>query len=402
MQHTKSSMATERKRTNVICWTLISIIFVLISREYWLEIKNPGSGVDILWRVTEARYFLLGINPYEVFTENISVIDSWGKPATYSFISYIFAAALSFLTNKHTILIFYSCIDVFCLFGGVYLINKILNKNLPTISLFTIGITCISLIKLGHLIYLNYGLISIFGLLLVFFAIPRKLNYLIVLGAFLVGLKPSIAILMCIYLIVGKYWRVLFLTTSVYLAIGLLSAHQLDTPLYVLIMQLQKTQEYFSNLGFYRFEGLLLFARPFIGHKMTFVGLMISVAIFMVYRRRIREPMVGVIIIIVLSLSFLFNQEHAWVMAYPIVFFAINAVTQNKLATIPLIILIAFLIVPSNYVAIEAAGYVNYMSYHNIIRFGLLIIAAYWLISYTKKSRCIEDHSSTPLCNPRY
>jgi hypothetical protein len=374
---------------------LIFAVFFVILCAYWLSLDSPGAGTDILWRVSEGKYFLQGINPYDVFIGHIPIVDSWGKPATYSFISYIFVFPLTLINNTELILICYSCIDIFCLFAGVLFLNKIINKKLPAVSVLTLVTVAISLITLRHIFYLNYGIIAVFGLLLTVYAIPRKLNYLLIIGVFLVGLKPSLALPMCLYFIFCNYWRALFVTLTVYFILGLFMAIQLSTPLFELIEQLQKTQQFFSGNGFYRYEGILLFLRPWIMHKMVFIGLILSGAIFLYFRERLKDPIVGIILIITLSLSFFFNQEHAWSMAYPIIFYAAYLCTKIKTAVIPLIITMVFITVPSNYVVLEAAGYINYMNYHNILRFGLLIIAAFWLVSckITKQLSVAEDKS---------
>lgn len=91
------------------------VLFVCTVYIYLNEIINPGAGVDILWRVTEANYFLDGINPYDVFVGKREFNEEYGKPAAYAFSSYLLAAPFTLIKNKLAILAIYSFIDIYVL-----------------------------------------------------------------------------------------------------------------------------------------------------------------------------------------------------------------------------------------------------------------------------------------------
>ena len=61
-------------------------MFCLPLAIYLYKFYLHAIGADLLWRITEAKYFLARINPYDVFTGVIPVISEFGaKPAIYSF-----------------------------------------------------------------------------------------------------------------------------------------------------------------------------------------------------------------------------------------------------------------------------------------------------------------------------
>ena len=106
-----------------------TIIFFIIIYCYYKNHLREGAGVDILWRVTEAKYFLMGINPFDVLVGKTSIIPDFGAPAAYTYISYITVIPFAFLTDKTSILLIFSLIDFFCLYAGVFLNRKLIGAK---------------------------------------------------------------------------------------------------------------------------------------------------------------------------------------------------------------------------------------------------------------------------------
>ena len=83
-------------------------------------------GADFFLRITEAKYFLAGINPYDVFMDLKPVVDAYGpKPAAYSFFSYFFAGLLTKITiSPQAQLFIFLCLDYLALLVGMALVIK--------------------------------------------------------------------------------------------------------------------------------------------------------------------------------------------------------------------------------------------------------------------------------------
>ena len=74
-------------------------------------------------RVSEARYFMEGINPFYVYIGEVEKIDRLGQPNAYSFISYILMIPFTYLENNLLIKILYSIIDVLMLSASMLMIS---------------------------------------------------------------------------------------------------------------------------------------------------------------------------------------------------------------------------------------------------------------------------------------
>lgn len=138
------------------CW----IVFYF----YYQQVIKQGVGSDILWRVAESKYFLKGINPYQ--GEKDKEIDLGTPAAAYAPTSYILNIPFALLNNNYSIVLIYSIIDIFCLYASLSLIRKKLGLRYSAVDPVIILITLVSLINLDHIRYLNYGIISLFGLVL--------------------------------------------------------------------------------------------------------------------------------------------------------------------------------------------------------------------------------------------
>jgi hypothetical protein len=371
------------------------LIFLIVAYFYYVSAYRKGAGVDILWRVKETKYFLMGINPFDVLVGNVPINPDIGLPAAYAYVSYIAAIPFSFLSEKISILLLYSKIDILCLYAGIFLYRKIMGNKYSILDPLIILITLSSLVILEHINCLNYGVVSIFGLISTAYGITCKSLRYVLIGIFLVSLKPSLLLPLAIALCLSKNFKALCILIFInVLAISIVSL-SVDTPIFTLSKQLQQTQYYFSDKGFYRWEGFFLFARDIIGRQITIVGIFCTTILCFFYRKKINnDPIILITLVIISSLCFFYNQEHAWAMAYPLIAYCFYNITNNKQVMFPLVFLILFMCVPSMYIYFESLGFDRYMALHNIIRFGSLFIAGLWIVRIRLKvqqSNVIKD-----------
>lgn len=381
-------------------------IFCLPLAIYLYKYHLNEIGADLLWRITEAKYFLVRINPYDVFTEAIPVISEYGaKPATYSFFSYFLGGFLTTVAalDRTQILIFI-CIDFGALAVGIALVNKL---SFPVLAahcwlpqpnlqnrILMLVLAC-STFFWQHVYFLNYTLLSILGLLLVLHNLSRRSLLTALIGMSLIGLRPSLAIPVFICLIVGRQWKILTWSTLVYSFVLLLTAWWLRTSPISLLQQLSEIQRYFSeNLGYQHAEGVLLILTPYVGSYMTPLSALITFLIMMYYRAHLSNPIVSLLLITACSVSLFYTQVHAWVSIYPILLVAL--INRSVMRNLPLVvpILIGFLVMPrlSGHVA-EEYRY-QYLVIQNLVRFGALWYCVIRLINLviTTKSHSLPSH----------
>jgi len=363
------------------------ITFALVCFVYYKEIGKEGAGVDILWRVTESKYYLKGINPFDVFSGNKAVEVNLGMPAAYAFASYLINIPFAILNDNYKILIFYSIIDIFCLYTGLKLIRQKLGIKYSIADPIIIIITLFSLLNLGHIECLNYGIVSVFGLILAIYSVYEKKIALLIIGIILISLKPSLLIPFLVSCLILKKINIFALTVIINIGILIFSGWILDESIINLIKQLQETQMYFSRKGFYRWEGIFLILKNWFPVKMTILGIVASVIYIGFYKNKIENNFINELIIITTtSLAFFYNQEHAWAMVYFGMGYCVYKIKDNKILVYPLILIIIFMWIPSQYEVIEKLGFIKYMHYHNLIRFVILIIATGLIIKLDRPS----------------
>lgn len=381
-------------------------MFCLPLAIYLYKFYLHALGADLLWRITEAKYFLARINPYDVFTGVIPVISEFGaKPAIYSFFSYFLGGLLTTVAalDRTQILIFI-CIDFGALVAGVVLVNRLSypsvaahgwlpQQNLQNRILMLV-LAC-STYFWQHVYFLNYTLLSVLGLLLVLYSLSRRSLLTALIGMSLIGLRPSLAIPVFIFLVVGRQWKILTWSTLAYSLVLLLTAWWLRTSPLSLLQQLSEIQRYFSeNLSFYHAEGALLILTPYLGPYMTPLSALITFLIMMHYRVYLSNPIVSLLLITACSVSLFYTQVHAWISIYPILLVAL--INRTAIRSLPLVvpILIGFLILPrlSGYVA-EEYRY-QYLVIQNLVRFGALWYCVIRLINQviTTKFQSLPSH----------
>jgi hypothetical protein len=355
----------------------------------------PVTGVDLAWRLTEARYFISGINPFDVFVDRSPMIQTFGqKPAAYSFFSYYFAAILNLVTDSFFIkTVIFGVFDIFAVIFGIQIAEKLIDSKHHYSMPLVIAVLLVSPFFWQQLWNLNYTFISIFGLTLLFLGINDRNNFFSLLGLILIGLKPSLAIPTFIYLFVTKRWNVLFLTIPVYLVLLLGAAYWINTNPISIITQLQETQRIFATqFGYHHSEGFFLFLRPLLLQQMTLFSVLVTGLVLMLSRKHIYDPLSGMILTVSLSTALFYNQVHAWPGVYLLLVYAVSlGLTKNVLSFrgqvtqwLPCLLLIIFIDMPRLASAFDEQYLEDYLSIHNIIRFGLLFLATFLLIQARK------------------
>ena len=348
---------------------------------YFYRIIFFNAGGDLMLRVSEARYFMEGINPFYVYIAEVEKIDRLGQPNAYSFISYILMIPFTYLENNLLIKILYSIIDVLMLSASMLMISKICDKKFDLRVFSLIGIILLmSVFFWQHVWTLNYNIFVLFFVTLYFYGEKIDSKTLSILSLVLVGIKPSIAIPLLLYAIVCRK-RSVFLTSSlIYIALLLISSLVMSTNPLLIPVQILETQKAFSSGGT---DGILLILKPFIANYMPVLSLVLVFTIIFIMRKKIKDNIVlACSLVITLGLSLFYNNVHAWIIAIPMLCFVlINR--DFKLFIFAGIPLILFLLVP------RLAGIVNdqyrdtYFALHNIARFGILYLSLFFL--YTIK-----------------
>ena len=355
-------------------------VFVLVICKFYQEITYGSVGVDVLWRVTEAKYVLMRINPFDIFMGKIPADLNIGKPAVYAPVSYLFMIPFTFVESKKFILYLYTGLDLFCLCCGIYIIRKSLNVNYDWKDALVLFIIFVSILRLDHIVYLNYGLISVFGLILFFLGQQKNSPVFMVLGIILVSLKPSLLLPLIILLIIKKNFFTLALLLFINIILISVVGVLVDSSILNLIFQMREAQAIFSANGFFRWEGILVVLKPFIGNRITLFGVVGCLLYIFAVHRYANGLFAKLTITVVASLTFFYNQEHAWIMVYPLIAYCIYFLSLEKKIAFIFFVLLIFMWMPSMYVQIESKGYGNYMSYHNLFRFSALLVVSTLLL----------------------
>jgi len=205
------------------------------------------------------------------------------------------------------------------------------------------------------------------------YGLSKKQTIIPLLGMTLIGLRPSLAIPVFLFLAINQRWRILSLSIAVYFLVLLLSSWQLDVKPIELVKQLGDIQRHFSdNLNYYHAEGLLLSLKPFIGTNLTIVSTIVTGLVLVYYRKHLSNPLVSILLITACSVSLFYTQVHAWISIYPILLIALSSDANSKNDKIAIAILIGFLIIPRLSGQIPEEYRYHYIVVHNLVRFGAL------------------------------
>ncbi len=360
-----------KQNISIIYYLLLLLMLV----GYALKVLN-GSGGDLGLRISEAKYFLHGVNPYDVYIGRVERIDGYGYPNAYSFLSYYFAAPFTLIDSYFYQRIIFSLVDISALVGGIFLTNRMLNAKENHSAIITFVLLS-SVFFWQQVNTLNYNLIATFGLLVVFYGLFCKNILYSVLGVIIIGLKPSIAIPVFVYLLFTRRWKPLFLSGVIYLSILFLTAMWTSTSPVDLLLQLKDTQSKFSN-G--HTDGFFYFIKPFIGDKITALGGVLTIVFIFLFREKLEDPLNGLVLVTALGIGFFYNHVHAWIISYPLLIIAISNYKDCDKSIFPIISMLIFLLVPRLSGLFGNDNIDLYVSIHNILRFGLLFVTAYFLV----------------------
>lgn len=380
------------------------LIFLLPLAIYLYKYQLQEMGADFFLRITEAKYFLARINPYDVFMDLKPIVDAYGpKPAAYSFFSYFFAGLLTKITTSLQVQLFiFLCLDYLALALGIVLVIKMndqlaYNSNRPAslhsrVLMLTLVLVC-STFFWQHVYFLNYTLISTFGLLLLIYGLSKNRLILPLFGMGLIGLRPSLAIPVFLFLILGQHWRILSFSIAGYLLVLLLSSWRLDANPLELVKQLGDIQRHFSdNLSYYHAEGLLLTLKPFLSTQLTVAAAIFTGLIMVYYRKHLWNPLVSILLVTACSVSLFYTQVHAWISIYPILLVALSPSVKSKHSIIIIAILVGFLVIPRLSGQIPEEYRYQYIVGHNLVRFGALWYCVIHLVNQLVASARQEAH----------
>lgn len=354
------------------------LFFMLVG--YALKIIS-GSGGDLTLRISEAKYFIYGVNPYDVYIGRVPKIDGYGYPNAYSFFSYFLIAPFTLIDGYIYQHVIFSLIDVSALVGGIFLMKSMLNAKEDNGSIITVVLLC-SPFFWQHAITLNYNFIVAFGLILVFYGFNHNSTLYSILGMIIIGLKPSMAIPVFIYLIFTLRWKIFSLSAIIYLSILLLTANWTSTNPLDLLLQLKDVQSKFSN-G--HTDGFFFFIKPFLGDKIIILSGLMAIILMYLFKNKLDSPLNGLVIVVSLGIGLFYNHVHAWIISYPMLLIALSGYKNNDKYLFPVLSMLTFLIVPRMAGLFDNDNIDMFVSIHNVIRFGLLFVTAYFLTKYSKK-----------------
>ena len=358
-----------------------AMIFIMFA--FYIVMILEGYGQDLLLRVSESKYFIKGINPYDVFIGKVDRIHGYGMSHAYSFFSYYFASVFLLFENSIWQKIIYSIIDILSLVVGIYLVEEMACEERNLTGPITIFILLISVFFWKHVMSLNYTFIIALGLILTFYGIYKNSRLLGVFGVVILGLKPSFAMPVFIYLLFSKKWNILFYSVLCYGVTLICTSCIIDTNPLDILLQIKSTQARFTINNPYKLaytDGFFFFIKSLLGDKITAFGVLVTSAVIFLLRRYIIDPLSALILVTALGISLFYNHEHIWIIIYPLLIYSISRLFSNKIPLLPCILLLVFILTPRMARLVSPEYLYLYLAVHNIIRFGLLYVSAYLLI----------------------
>lgn len=377
---------------------LTTILFLLPLAIYFYKFYDQALGADLLWRVTEAKYFLAKINPYDVFAGVKPVIPAYGpKPAAYSFFSYFFAGALVKVTNNPQLeILIFICIDYLALVLGIHITNRIAKRTASSNAIVLATLLC-STFYWQHIYFLNFTILATLGALLLVYGQQRNLTLVPLIGMSLIGLRPSLAIPVFLYLLIGRHWKIFALSALEYLIVLTVTSVWLGDQPFALVKQLSDTQRHFSDaLNFYHSEGMLLAFKGLLGSYMTAGSVVIATSVFVYFRKFLADPVISLVLILTISVSLFYTQVHGWICIYPVLLISLQKDLAFKMPTIIPALLIGFLLVPRLSGLVPEQAVYQYVVIQNIIRFGILWYCTLRLIQLLKSKNNHGNSENTP------
>ena len=354
--------------------SVYALMAVVLFACYWLGIAR-GAGGDLALRISEAKYFLNGINPYDVFSGRAPPIEAYGDPHAYSPFSYLLASSFTIFDLDVWQNVTFAALDIMCLMGGIALTTRMVGHDRSLAGPFIIAALLCSVFLWQHIWTLNYNLLAAFGLIVSFYGIHRNRRLLCVVGMVIVGVKPSLAIPLFLYLLVSRRWRLLVYGGSAYaLALVGVACWIKTTPL-AFLLQLIDTQSRLSRLSGGYTDGFLYFLKPYVHEWVTLVAVLIAIVILFLARKWLKDPVCGLMLVICLGIGLFYNHVHAWIIAYPLIVYAVTQLCDAKASTVLVIAPLLFILLPRLAGQFSAEARDVYVMIHNVMRFGLLFVA---------------------------
>ena len=376
-----------KKEYKKIFYSLLSFMLVI----YIAKINN-GAGGDLMLRISESKYFIARINPYDVYTGTHQKITALGWPNAYSFVSYYLMLPFTLIESEFVQKVLFSLLDITLLAVGIKMVNQLLGKEKFLSAPIVVSMLLVSVFFWQQINTLNYNIVAAFGIILIFYSISQGSILSSALGLVLIGVKPSFALPVIIYLVATCRWKILIIGGFFYFLMLGFAAYWINTSPFEILIQLKNTQSKFSN-G--HTDGILFFAKEFLQPNISllFFGILISVAVIYFFKKEIKSPINGLIATITLGVSLFYNHVHAWIIVYPILICAISDIYKNKNNLAPAAYISIFLLTPRFAGLFDEQIVDTYVAFHNIIRFGLLYISSAILI---KNNFQITQESNKP------
>jgi hypothetical protein len=372
---TAESTIIRKPRSNVqgfSKWTVtvFSLTMIFTYYMYWAIYRERG--VDFFTRLSEAKYFWHGINPYDIFTGARPGIEGYGSPDVYYFVSYIVLGPFVFLDHAPLTALVLVIADILSVALVMVILGR-LHEDAPTaFALASIPLGS-SYFFLLHVSTLNYNIVASMALLGALWALFERRQALFIVFGFLLGVKPSIFLPFVVYVALIGQWRQVIQLGAVF-AISLLFVWaQTGTDPLVYASQLANTAEDWSNLGN---SGLL--AGFFTLGIEPSVGLSAGLStIFLLFASRWigTGVMSAYSLVVFASLAFFYNHVHAWSLAFPILVHAFAEWRRGERSIAPAILLVAFLVVPRFLSQYPECCQDGSVVLHNVLRIGVMAVA---------------------------
>jgi hypothetical protein len=359
---------------------LCCLMTLLVLSCYLVPISGGAGGEDLMLRISEARYFMAGINPYDVYTGKVPSSPELGHPNAYSFFSYYFASPFALLSSPFLQKSLFAIIDMIALTAGLVLTARMAAMRKHAAIPLVMAVLLLSPFFYQHVNTLNYNLIASLGVILVFHVLQAKTTWMAVVGVILLGLKPSLAIPTIMCLSVFGNWKLLVYPALSCLLLMVLVCLRIDTNPFEIVSELRSIQAGFSN-G--HTDGMFFLFKPAIGNYLLLLGLVLSAAVVLTCKARgLLNPRAGIVLSLSLGVSLFYNHVHAWIAVYPLLVFATADLYRKRSWStwIPFLLILMFLCLP------RLAGIVDppyrhlYVGVHNLVRFGALFFASAWLV----------------------
>jgi len=365
----------------------------LITIYYMVMTVIPLRGGDMFLRLAEAQYFILGINPYDVYQGLVLPVAGVGDPNVYSFVSYLLMVPLTAFEPGRISIVIFSLFDLLA-FASVSFVLKKYGLFSPIAFSATLTLLLASVFFWQHVIFLNYNVIVAGSLFVGLWAAREKRMPIFLIAGFLVGLKPTIFISFFILLLVRGHWRhAIAISVLQSMALTAVCIHLGLSPLDYAI-QLVETVSNWTSVENY---GLLSFAIYSGIEPSTSLSILISTVIILAAAVRFPGDAISdYALCIFVSLAFYYNNVHAWMMIFPLFSVWAKLYLEEHTSLWIGLMLGSFVIVPRLLSLYPQDYNVEIILLHNTLRFAALGCITLFFLSRTNG----ENKDPIPLEHP--